>query len=613
VKERETREGNERSTGSVFARSSFSLLTTLRDHRLFMYAVLAALLYLPGLGRPPLWEPDEGRYAEIAREMVVDHDYVTPRNNFVRYFEKPPLVYWLTGASLKIFGRNEFAVRFQGAIASIGQVVISGALAEGMFGATAGMFAALALALSPLFFVFARSATPDPALAFFITAAMACFYQSARSSGLPIGIDSKWMVAAAAMLAFGTLTKGPVALVLGGAIALFWLILEGRGRDVLQIPWLKCLALYLALTLPWFILVALRNPGFLHFFIFHEHFERYLASSEHGWGPWFYVPITIAGTWPWFYFTPLALTISAFPFLSPRGSGVGNPATRLSGIDSEPARERAAVHFLLIWFAVILIFFSIPRSKLGEYILPGLPPIAILAGRGLAWTEKLPFKQRRRMLLSFAVFNVAAAITIVSAILVAAQGKLGHALAGDAMIAAGALLVGGIAPIFGRYRPSVITLALALSMVAAMGVGIDARQRVAPWVSYRRLAGLIVPYTNQGCRLMSYRHFEQALPFYTGARETLVNYRGELEPFGPRQDLNGDVFATDPQLKKAWDGVQCLVLVANRLDLPTLVKQLYPVPTIIGREGKKLALYNRPLDARAPTREKRLSAATNRP
>ena len=202
----------------------------IRRYRQLICAGLALLLYLAGLGRPPLWEPDEGRYAEVAREMVVTNDYITPRNNFVRYFEKPPLVYWVTATALKVFGRNEFAVRLQAAIASVGQVAIAGALSETMFGPTAGLLAALALALSPLFFAFARCATPDPALAFFLTAAMACFYKGVQSSQLPRGIDDRWMLAAAAMLALGTLTKGPVALLLGGAIAMLWLLLEGRSR-----------------------------------------------------------------------------------------------------------------------------------------------------------------------------------------------------------------------------------------------------------------------------------------------------------------------------------------------------------------------------------------------
>ena len=196
-----------------------------RPLRFTFYALIAAILYLPGLGRPALWEPDEGRYAEIAREMVVTGDYVTPRDDFELYFEKPPLVYWTNAASIEIFGVNEFAVRLPAALFSIGQVVVTAALAEVMFGATAGFFAALALALSPLFFGFARFATLDPALAFFLTAALAAFYLAARADSFSQPSARRWMLISAAMLALGTLAKGPVALLLGGAIPL------GMARD----------------------------------------------------------------------------------------------------------------------------------------------------------------------------------------------------------------------------------------------------------------------------------------------------------------------------------------------------------------------------------------------
>ena len=156
------------------------MLATNRSLRLSVYALVAAILYLPGLGRPALWEPDEGRYAEIAREMVVSGDYVTPRDDFELYFEKPPLVYWTEAAAIEIFGVDEFAVRLPAALFSIGQVVLTAALAEAMLGASAGLLAGLALALSPLFFGLARFATLDPALAFFLTAALAAFYAAAR-------------------------------------------------------------------------------------------------------------------------------------------------------------------------------------------------------------------------------------------------------------------------------------------------------------------------------------------------------------------------------------------------------------------------------------------------
>src|SRR3984893_10930067 len=128
------------------------------EFRLVLIAFAALILYLPGLGRPALWEPDEGRYAEIAREMYLTGDYITPRDNWVRYFEKPPLVYWAETAAISIFGANEFAIRLPAAVFSAAQVVITAALAGVMFGEAVSILAALALALSPLFFGFARFA-----------------------------------------------------------------------------------------------------------------------------------------------------------------------------------------------------------------------------------------------------------------------------------------------------------------------------------------------------------------------------------------------------------------------------------------------------------------------
>jgi 4-amino-4-deoxy-L-arabinose transferase-like glycosyltransferase len=202
----------------------------MRITRVALCAGVAALLYFTGLGRPALWEPDEGRYAEVAREMLLQGDYVTPRNDWVRYFEKPPLVYWVTAGAMKIFGANEFAARTPAALFSAGQVAVTEALGEAMFGPIAGVMGAVALALSPLFFAFARFATPDPALAFFFTAALASFYMAATSGymsaepGSLMRCDGRnwknlwmvlWMVLAAALLGLGTLAKGPVALALG--------------------------------------------------------------------------------------------------------------------------------------------------------------------------------------------------------------------------------------------------------------------------------------------------------------------------------------------------------------------------------------------------------------
>src|SRR5271163_250511 len=252
--------------------------------RLSLIAAAALILYLPGLGRPALWEPDEGRYGEIAREMYLSADYVTPRDNYVRYFEKPPLVYWTEAAAISIFGVNEFAVRLPAAVFSAAQVVVTAAIAEVMFGAAVGLLAAVALGLSPLFFGFARFATLDPALAFFMTAALGAFYLAARSNDFRSREGRRWFLVSAAMLALGTLAKGPVAPVLCGAIALSWLLLERRGHEIASMPWLLAIVTYSAIAVPWFLVAAHRNPGFLRFFFVHEHLQRYIENTEHGWG-----------------------------------------------------------------------------------------------------------------------------------------------------------------------------------------------------------------------------------------------------------------------------------------------------------------------------------------
>lgn len=543
-----------------------------------------------GLGRAALLEPDEGRYAEVAREMAARGDYVTPYNDWVRYFEKPPLVYWTTAAALKIFGRNEFAVRAQAALFSVGEVVVTAALGEAIFGPVTGILAAMALALSPLFFGFARFASPDPALAFFLTAGLAAFYAFAQRPGLTASASRAWMALAAAMLALGTLAKGPVALALGGGVALIWLIAEGRIRDARKIPWLTCIAVYLAIAAPWFAIAARRNPGFVQFFFVHEHLQRYLENTEHGWGPWFFIPIVAAGMWPWLYFIPLGI------------ARIFHDENDADGAEREPdensSRRRDALIFLLIWFGLIFIFFSIPRSKLGEYILPAFPPLAIIAGHGLWSLRNLDIKRARRLLLGLTGINAAILVAVIGATPYALRHGLDTALAADAIVAATALFAGATAATLAarvRRGTAAIAVPIALGVVIAMAAAGKAREDGAALFSYRALARQITPYLERECVLASYRHYVQALPFYTGMRERLVDYRGELAPFGDSPDALASFIPTDARLEALWASGACMVLIANRGDLARLERLLTPAPSVIGCEGKKFALHNRGL------------------
>lgn len=555
-----------------------------RTLRIALCALAAVLLYLPGLGRPALWEPDEGRYAEIAREMVVSGDYVTPTDNFVRYFEKPPLVYWAEAGAIHIFGATEFAVRLPAALSTAGEVAITAAIGEAMFGAEAGILGALALALSPLVFGFARFATLDPTLAFLITAAMGAFYAAAIAPDFGSGAGRLWMLAAAAALGLGTLCKGPVALLLGGAIALGWILLERRRREIRRIPLFACIAIYAAIVVPWFAIAEARNPGFFHFFFLEQNVERFLTSSEHGWGPWFFIPVVLGGAWPWIWFVPLGYRESA------------------RGGESARAHTVSARRFLTVWFAIIFVFFSIPRSKLGSYILPAMPPVTILAGFGMASLRNIGAARRTRILGGLAIVTGAAALAAAVALAILSS-RTGARLALDGILIAASFALGATAAwILARSRrPVSATIgAMMLATVLVVVFAERARSDVAARRTYRNLAHEIKPYLDRGCVLASYRHFVQSLPFYTGHREMLAEYWGELAEFRRSRAERSDFIGNAKKLGALWSSPQCVVMITNRKDIPGVMKSLVPAPRSVGCEGKKFALINRPNEGIEP-------------
>jgi 4-amino-4-deoxy-L-arabinose transferase-like glycosyltransferase len=555
-----------------------------RPLRLLVCALLAAILYLPALGRPALWEPDEGRYAEIAREMVLAHDYVTPRDDWVRYFEKPPLVYWAEALSIKLLGPSELAVRLPAALASVAQVALAAALGEAMFGAAVGLAAAMVLALSALVFGFARFATLDPALALFVSGALGAFWAAARAPGFDGAAGRRRFLLAAAVAAAGTLTKGPVALVLTGLVGLAWLLTERRAREILRMPWLGAIAIYAAIAAPWFVLAARRNPEFLRFFFIHEHVQRYLENAEHGWGPYFFVVVVIAGMWPWICLVPMGVRELM------RARGGDDDAAALG----RRPDARSSLTFMLWWFGIILVFFSIPRAKLGSYILPATVPLAIVAGYALCRLPRLEASSLRRLFGALALLNLAA----TAAVAIARGYFTSYAtstLFADAFGAMAALTVSSLVCLAIAWRGRHVAAAagaLALGVAIALGIMVKARLDAQPLGSYRELARAITPYLSPECRLASYRHFVQSLPFYTGHREALVDYRGELAPFGLGADARESFIATEADLARLWQGPGCAVLVVNRGDLPHVRALLGPGTTVVGCEGKKLALFN---------------------
>lgn len=344
----------------------------------FVVIAVTAALYFWSLGSYALIEPDEGRYAEIPREMNESGDWASLRLHGVRYFEKPPLYYWMTAYSQKIFGGNELAVRVPGALCAIFGACAAGMLARRMFGAVSGVVTIAVLATSILYYAVGRLALTDMPLTFFFTVSMMAFWYA--DTACDRTAFRLWSVIFWASMGAGVLTKGLIAVVLPCGIVFWYSVLMRDMKPLRPLFSMAGILSFIFVTVPAFYFVIQKDPDFFDFFFIREHFLRYTTRIHGRYEPfWFFLPIVPAGLLPWIGLLP--------PLLAQ------DSAARVPG-------DRDKTVFLLVWLAVVLIFFSLSSSKLIPYVVPCLPPLAILisanaakmiktgawSGRGLVWT-----------------------------------------------------------------------------------------------------------------------------------------------------------------------------------------------------------------------------------
>lgn len=329
----------------------------------FAVAFLAAVcsIFLLLLDNHGLLEPDEGRYAEVAREMSASGNYLIPTLNGFDHLEKPPLIYWLTALSYKTAGTNEFAARMPSALAAIGTVLLTFSIGTMLSSRRAGLIAAVVLASCCEFFFLARTLTPDMTMCFWITASIAALLRHSQQYRK----RSLWSWLFFVCAGIGFLTKGPVAFLVPGcaAIGLRW---SRRHAEIplRGVPWIGGVAVALGIGLSWFAVATWRHPELYRYFVYDEFLHR-IGSGTHGRSQpvWFFVPIAIAGFLPW---TALA------PFL------VQEIWRRRNGRMGEAASQ--TVTFLLWWTVPAFLVLSVSGSKLLTYILPLFPAVAIAVG-----------------------------------------------------------------------------------------------------------------------------------------------------------------------------------------------------------------------------------------
>lgn len=327
-------------------------------------AALFIVFYIFWLGSYPLFTPDEGRYSEVAREMVASGDYITPRVNGVAFLDKPVLYYWLQALAINLFGIKEWALRLFPALLGVLGCLVTYICGRHLFNRHTGIIASIILATTPLYFGSAHYANLDLEVAVLISCSLLFFITAAHA-------DQKtqryFFLIAYLFTAFAFLTKGLIAVAFPCMIGGIWIALMHRFDIFKKMHLSFGIVLFLAITMPWYLLVQRANPEFLHFFFVTQQVTRFLSAAAFN-NPtpvWFYLPVILFGFLPWTAFLIFAAYKSIKNILDNR-------------------TQHSVELYLLLWVGIIFVFFSVPHSKTIGYILPVFPALALLVAHYLA-------------------------------------------------------------------------------------------------------------------------------------------------------------------------------------------------------------------------------------
>jgi 4-amino-4-deoxy-L-arabinose transferase-like glycosyltransferase len=477
-----------------------------------------ALLWLLPLDAPHLFDPDEGRYAEIPREMVASGDWVTPRLDAIKYFEKPVLGYWATALAFEAFGQHAWTVRLWPAVSGFAGLMLTWALGRRLYDQRAALLAVLVQASALLYVAMARIATLDMGLSLGLQIAMTALVLLVQRPEQRHGPAWRLPLLLGVGVALAVMSKGLVGIVIPGAVGVLFMLMYRDWRLPLRAaPWWTLAALLL-LAAPWFVLVSVRNPEFAQFFFIFQHFQRYLSRAQFDrYQPvWFFLPVLALGLMPWTTLLPGAL------------AGAWRAATR---------GERSSA-LLLLWAGFVLLFFSLSQSKLAPYILPMFPALSLLIGRAIAALPAARFAAHLRAIALFAALIGAGVLLLwrlpAAAALVARASVpsiFGFAIAflllaigaaiGVRLSRRGAVLGAAAATALGGLLLAECAL-LAADQLPRMRAVVELTQQLRPWLT-------------GATRLYCVNGYLQPVPFYLQHTCTLVGYRGELD-FGLKQE-----------------------------------------------------------------------------
>lgn len=528
-----------------------------------------ALGWLATLGGRHLVPTDEGRYAEMAREMFVSGDWLTPRYNGLLYFEKPPLHLWATALVFHLFGLGEWQARlWSGLSALLATAALAWACAR-WHGPRAGWLAALVLLACPTWVLAGHFNSLDMGVAGMLTLVLASFLLAEHPDTGP-GARRGWMAMAWAAMGLAVLSKGLIGVVLpGAALVTYTLLTRDTG------PWRRLhpsigVPVLLLVAAPWFVAVSQANPGFAQFFFVHEHLERYTSQVHQRGAPWwFFLPQVAGGFLPWL--------------------GLAWAMVRLVGQAGSPARGALRPDALCAaWALGILVFFSFSGSKLPGYVVPLFPALAWLAARALLQADAAAWRRLRGWMLLALAVAAAVAVAVMLRPEKSALQAYARWLLAAAAVATAAVVLAMAFEMRGARDASLACAAMGWWLAGTLGLlGHETLGRAASGVD---LLPALEARLRPDTVIYGVKRLDHTLPFYLGRPLVMVEEPDELA-FGVQQEPSRWL-PTLAGWRQRWEGGPPALAIMSPQTHDEL--QAAGVPMFgVGRDERRVVVANR--------------------
>ena len=485
-------------------------------------AVIACALFL---GSTPLLDADEGRNGEVGREMAATNDYVMPRFNGLPYLDKPVVYFAAEAAVMEVLGATELAARLPAYLFTIATAAVLFWFARRLWGSEEGYVAAIVFLTIPMTVAFARTVIFDSALTFFIVVALVAYWFAIEER------NARWSILAWAAMGLAMITKGPVTflLVLGVAVPFAW-----RRRALRLLFPLLGLAAFAAVCVPWVIGVTKVVPEFLEYVLVTETAARMATDELKRTGPpWYFLPYMLGGALPW----SIVLLASA----------------------KQLRRRGDATIYLLLWLLLPLIFFSISQSKRPQYVVPLMPPMALLVAQ--IWREA-------RTRVAASVLLLCGAVLLAAPLLlprIRMQAEVRATADETALVLGIAFTLGALVALFTRRR-ELIFVALSLPVIVLPAAATPLLAGLAERRSAHQFIAELKPHLTPQMEVIGIEAFTGSMQFYLGRRITLLtedasemtsNYlirryeryaRDPRSPLKPLTQLGASLAATHPRV-----------------------------------------------------------------